>query len=184
MNAIRVLALAAFFMTSQAYALTAYEKNHGCNHDVGDCPDQGTSGGGGGGDYGPSGFLGSVSDGNGGTVDFYSDSGGEWWVENHSDGTSQVGWDESAGPKMHKKMPQQSGGKRPKYTKAMMTPAAKKSYAAAQQKAAADAAKAAADKAAADKAAAEKAAKYANEHPTVPLATGGAVSSPGARKKP
>jgi hypothetical protein len=50
MHAKRVLTIAAaLLMASQAYALTAYEKNHGCNHEVGDCPDQNGGGGGGGG---------------------------------------------------------------------------------------------------------------------------------------
>ena len=187
MNAKHVLATAALWITSQAYALTAVQKNTGCPPDT-ECPFGGGNSGGGG-DYGPSGLMGSFSDGQGGTVDFYSDAGGEWWVENHADGTSQVGWDEQAGPKMHKKFPKQPGIKRPSYTQAELTPAAKKSLAAAQQKAAAD--KAAADKAAAEKAAAEKlaaekaAALKAATYAGPPLSTGPVVGiSPAARKKP
>jgi hypothetical protein len=170
MHAKHALAIAVILITSQTWALTAYEKNHGCSGDTGDCAfGGGNSGGGGGGaDYGPSGWMGSFSDGKGGTVDFYTDAGGEWWVENHADGTSQVGWDESAGPQMLKKFPKQPGAKRPKYGKAEMTPAAKKTLADAQQKAAAA-------KAAADKAAAEAAAAAAKKAAAV--YTGPAISS-------
>lgn len=189
MNTKHVLAIAAILITSQVYALTAYEKNHGCpGGDVG-CSGGTGGGGGGGGDYGASGLMGVFSDGNGGTVEFYSDAGGEWWVENHADGTSQVGWDESAGPQMYKKMPNQSGAKRPKYSKAEMTAAAKKSSANYQAKAAAEAAKkAAADKAAADKAAAEKAAAAKKAPHQNSLATGSKPAASGvvlnARNKP
>jgi hypothetical protein len=51
-----------------------------------------TIGGGG----GPSTFLGAFASdngGNGGWVEFYSDDEGEWWVEHHANGDSQVGWD-------------------------------------------------------------------------------------------
>lgn len=188
MKATRLLALAAVLITSQAYALTAAQKNSGCPPDI-QCPSNNGSSGAGGGDYGPSGFMGSFSDGKGGTVDFYNDAGGEWWVENHSDGTSQVGWDEEAGPKMLKKFPKQPGVKRPTYAKAQMTSAAKKSLAAAQQKAAADKAaadKAAADKAAADKLAADKAAALKAANYSGPPVSANPVAgvTPAARKKP
>lgn len=182
MKAIHLLAASAILLTSQAFALGDAKTQHGCPPEVSDCANDGNSGGG----FGPSSFMGSFSDGKGGSVDFYDDAGGEWWVENHADGTSQVGWDESAGPQMLKKFPKQPGAKRPSYTKAQMTAAAAKSFAAAQQKATAD--KAAADKAAADKAAAAKAAadKAAAVYNQAPISThpGLAVSTLPTRKKP
>jgi len=186
MKITRLALLAALLVATQAQALEDGILHHGCPPETSDCSSDGNSNGGG--DYGPSGFLGSVSDGNGGTVDFYSDAGGEWWVENHGDGTSQVGWDESAGPKMKKSMPKTPGAKRPKYAKADLVSSPPKSYA-AMKKAEADAAakKAAAAKAAADKAAADKAAadKLADRsHSTQPLNPLLLTSQPGERKKP
>ena len=43
-----VWVIAFILMGTQAFALTANEKSHGCNHEVGDCPDQNGGGGGGG----------------------------------------------------------------------------------------------------------------------------------------
>lgn len=59
------------------------------------------SGGGG----GASTFLGAVASDNGGAggwVEFYTDEGGEWWVEHHQDGTTSVGWETNniVGPKL------------------------------------------------------------------------------------
>jgi len=39
--------LAAMSVAGQSWALSAYEKHMGCNHEVGNCPDQGGGGGGG-----------------------------------------------------------------------------------------------------------------------------------------
>ncbi|MDB5966595.1 MAG: hypothetical protein JWQ72_3095 [Polaromonas sp.] len=191
-----VLAIAAVLFTSQAFALTAYEKNHGCSGDVGDCAfGGGNSGGGGGGDPGPATSMGAFGTADGGMVEFFSDSQGEWWIETSKNGDVQVGFDQDYGPKTKKKLPK--GSKRPKYQAAEMTKGPVKTVAAAQATAKALADKAAADKAAADKAAADKAAadklaadkaaalKAANyAGPTISASPGATGMAPAARKKP
>lgn len=182
------LAVAALLLTSQAFALTAYEKNHGCSGDTGDCAfGGGNSGGGGGGDPGPATSMGSFGTADGGTVEFFTDSQGEWWIETSKNGDVQVGFDQDYGPKTKKKLPK--GSKRPKYQASEMTKGPVKTLAAAQQAAAAKAAadKAAADKAAAEKLAADKAAalKAANySGPAISSSPAAVGVSPGVRKKP
>jgi hypothetical protein len=172
MNAKRLFLISiAIFTASHVYALTAAEKRIGCNNEVGGCSEQG-----GGGDYGPSGYVGSVDRGDGSSIDFYSDSGGDWWVINGSDGNSQVGWDESAGPKMYKKMPKNPGGKRPNYKKSEMTFMAKKTLSDEQQKAAAAKAKA--------KAEADNKAAGVYVGPAISPSPAGAGMVMGGRKKP
>jgi hypothetical protein len=184
MNTKHVLAVTALLITSQAYALTAYEKNHGCNHEVGDCAfgGNGSGGGGGGGsDPGPATSMGVFGTADGGMVEFFTDSQGEWWVETSKNGDVQVGFDQDYGPKTKKKLPQ--GSKRPKYQAGEMTKGPAKTFAAAKAaaaKAAADKAAAAAAKAAADKAAADKAASTATAQ-SAKVTTG---MTPAARTKP
>jgi hypothetical protein len=175
-----VLAIAALLITSQAYALTAYEKKIGCNHEVGDCPEQG--GGGGGADPGQSTYLGSTPYGDGGRTDYFTDNFGEWWVTSFDDGSVQTGHDQDYGPKMKIIKPT----KRPSYKPGEMTKGPKRTFALAQQAAAA---KAAADKATADKKAAEAAAaamKAAAVYTGKPISAQPGVTGmvQGARKKP
>jgi hypothetical protein len=190
MNTKHVLVVAALLITSQAYALTAAQKNHGCPPDT-ECPYGGGNSGGGGGDPGPATSMGAFGTEDGGMVEFFSDSQGEWWIETSKNGDVQVGFDQDYGPKTKKKFPQ--GSKRPTYQAGELTKGPVKTFAAAKQKAAAKAAadKAAADKVAAEKAAAEKiaaekaAALKAANYAGPPVSTGPAVGvSPAARKKP
>jgi hypothetical protein len=183
-----VLVVAALLITSQAYALTAAQKNHGCPPDT-ECP---FGGGGSGGGGGPATSMGVFGTEGGGMVEFFTDADGEWWVETSANGDVQVGFDQDYGPKTKKKWIK--GSKRPTYQASEMTKGPIKTLEAAKQKAAA--AKAAADKAAADKAAAEKAAadKLAADKAAAlkaatysgpPVSTGPATGlSPAGRKKP
>ena len=187
MKAMYILAAATVLITSQAHALTAYEKNHGCNHEVGDCPDQGGGGGGGGGE--PSNYMGSFPYGDGGRTDFFHDSQGEWWVTTFEDGSVGYGFDNYYGPKLKKKAPTKNEKpKRPKFAPGEATKGPLKTFASSQ----ADAAKVAADKkakadalAAAEKKAAEEAKqKKANENPTLGSSKVSVGVKPPANKRP
>lgn len=165
MNTKHILTISALLLSVQAFALTAQQTQHGCPPEVGDCTYGSTNApGSGGGDFGASSFLGAFGTANGGMVEFYSDKGGEWWVQTNPDGTQTAGWEESESAMLVKK-PKGSTVKRPNFQKSQMTPTAKKTFAMAQQQQAAsnaaNAAKAAAAKAAADKASAEAAQKAA-----------------------
>ena len=93
-------------MSSQAFALTPYEKSHGCNHEVGDCPDQG-GGGGSSGIGSGSGGWGAISGGGGGggwsgatsgvdaniTINAeYSNLDNSYWVANDGKSAGYADW--------------------------------------------------------------------------------------------
>ncbi len=88
----------------------------------------------------PSSFLGSFAsdnNGKGGWVEFYSDDEGEWWVEHHADGGTQVGWDVGgfgqniAGPKLDFGTPEGKYAQKPRPgLKGALTTVPKRSFAA------------------------------------------------------
>jgi hypothetical protein len=173
-----ILALTAVLAVSQASALTAIQKQQGCNGDIGNCPSgEGPAGGGGG---GQSTFLYSVMVGDT-HWETYSDADGEWDIETKPDGTQKVYfWDNAPKSAMLVKKPPAGAKKRsllvtgpfsPSLSKAQIQAkaeaeakanAAKAAGAAAAGAAAQAAAQKAAADAAANKAAAEAAAKQAS----------------------
>jgi hypothetical protein len=193
MNTKNVLVIAALLITSQAYALTAAEKNHGCPPDT-ECPFGGGNSGGGGSDYtGAWIYEGSL-------WESFEDSQGGFDIEtNLSTGKKTVHMGNVAAF-LIKPPPPNSEMKRSKLVHGPLAPSQSlaETKKKAEQKAQAEAIakKAAADKAAADKLAAEKAAaeKLAAEKAAAlkaanyagpPLSTSPAAGlSQAARKKP
>ncbi len=193
MHTRRVLIIAtAMLMASQAYALTAYEKNHGCDHEFGNCPDQGAGGGGGGGGGGgndASSYTGAwVYEGS--LWESFEDSQGGFDIEtNLSNGKKTVHMGNVAAF-LIKPPPPNSNMKRSGLFYGAMAPAQTLAQAQAKKKAADAAAKAfqekmAAQDAADNKAAADKAkADAVYKGPAISAAPGVQTSLSNARKKP
>lgn len=146
--------LATMLVAGHAWALSAYEKNHSCNNEVGGCSEQGGGGG----------------VGNSSYVDAFIAEGSLWELFSDSEGGFTIETDLSTGKKsvhigekaafLIKPPPANSNMKRSALVYGAMAPAqsaaqakqkadAKKAQEAAAAKAAADAAAAAANKAAA-----------------------------------
>jgi len=179
MNLKHAAAVAALLITSQAYALTAAEKNHGCPPDT-ECPfGGGNSGGGGGSSYtGAWIYEGSL-------WESFEDSQGGFDIEtNLSTGKKTVHMGNVAAF-LIKPPPPNAEMKRSKLVYGPMAPAqtlAEAKKKAEQEKAQAAAAKAAADKAAA--AAAKAAADKAAANAAVPSAKVTIGMTPATRTKP
>lgn len=183
-----LIAVAAVWMASQAYAITAYEKNHGCNHEVGDCPDQNGGGGGGGG----GGSEGSSYTGawiyEGSLWESFEDSQGGFDIEtNLSTGKKTVHMGNVAAF-LIKPPPPTNKMKRSGLVYGAMAPAQTLAQAQAKKKAADAKAfqdKMAAQDAADNKAAADKAkADAVYKGPAINAAPGTQTSLSNARKKP
>lgn len=149
--------LAALMVAGQSWALTAYEKQHGCNNEAGDCAGGGGAGQGGGGGYEPSSYTGAWIYG-GSLWESFEDSQGGFDIEtNMSTGKKTVHMG-NAGAFLIKPPPANSNMKRSALAYGAMAPAqtlAQAKKKAEEEKAKKALAEAAAKKAAEDKAVAE-----------------------------